>query len=467
MDTASQWSEDNFAGAALGNKSRAKRLVKIAGAIACKAGASLPAICSGEGAQLAGLYRFMNNAAISPESILRPHIGETLAQCRQYPRILCVQDTTELDFSGREVEGLGEIGDGNGQGLLQHSALAMSEEGRLLGVLDINTHVRCKAPENETQRQRQSRRTQTRVWTEAAQRNRGRDFGATRIINICDRGGDRAECLFGFHEAGQGFVIRAMYDRKAQGETSDTRLWEHMRKQEASMEQEMEVPARRKKKGKGKNPGKAEGVRKAKLQVRYAPVEIPPPGNDPRHAQCEALKLWAVYVSEKDAPDKYEPVEWMLLSSEEVSEARQAQQVINYYKQRWQIEEWHRCLKQGCAVEAMQFKSAEAIRKIAAICSVVAVRLLQLKQQSRDQLQGKQPAARVMPEVMVEVVAARAGKRARQLSVKEFYEQVAKTGGWLRRSGDPGWLTLWRGWREIDMMCFGYLIASRKHGKNV
>ena len=467
MDSSTQWAHENFAGARLGNKSRDKRCVKIAAALARKPGASLPAICAGAPAQLAGLYRFMNNEAISPEEILRPHIEETLVKIRQHRLILCVQDTTELDFSGRDIEGLGEIGNGNGQGLLQHSALALSAEGGLLGVLDINTHVRIKAPENETRLQRQSRRTQTQVWTQAAQRNSERDFGTTRIINLCDRGGDRAECMFGFRAKNQGYIIRAMYDRKAQGEESQTRLWEHASMQPVSMEYELEVPARRKKKGGTNKPGKARGKRKARLQVRYAPVEIPPPVKDKRYEKNEALKTWAVYVSEKDAPGQYEPVEWMLLSSEEVSNAEEARQVISYYKQRWQIEEWHRCLKQGCGLEEVQFKSAEAIKKMAALCSVVAVRLLQLKQHSREEKQSAQPAIKLMPEEKVEVVAWLAGKSASRISMKEFYEQVAKAGGWLRHSGEPGWLCLWRGWLEIEMMSMGYLLAKRKLGENV
>ena len=180
------------------------------------------------------------------------------------------------------------------------------------------------------------------------------------------------------------------------------------------------------------------GTRQAKLQVRYAPVEIPPPGNDPRHAHYPPLKIWAVHVSEKNAPAKYEPVDWMLPSSEEVSALEQAQEVITRYKYRWQIEEWHRCLKQGCGLEEVQLKSAEAIKRMAAISSVVAVRLLQLKQLSRDESQSEKPAQSVMPEVMVSVVAELAGKSKSKISVKEFYHRVAQEGGWLRRSGEPG-----------------------------
>ena len=467
LESPSLWANTQFAAANLNDPRRTKRLVQITADMARRPNSSLPALCSGDHAKLTALYRFVNNNAITPNMILSAPIDVTLARCREHPLILCVQDTTELDFSGRAATGLGEIGNGKGQGLLQHSALALSPEGKLLGLLDINTHLRIKTPKGETERQRQTRRTQTHIWTDAAGRNNERDFGATRIINLCDRGADRAECLFGFHELGQDYIIRAMYDRKAQGEDNDTRLWEHMDAQPVSLEYTLEVPKRRKKKNAGANPGKAKGKRKAKLQVSYAPVEIPPPEKDTRHAHQAPLKIWAVYVREKNPPDKYEPVEWMLLSSQEVSSPEQARQTIGYYKHRWQIEEWHRCLKQGCELESKQLKSAEAIKRLAAILSVQAVRLLQLKQLSHEETQSRKPAGEVMPEEMVAVVAKLAGQSKGKLSVKAFYEQVAKTGGWLRRSGPPGWLTLWRGWREIELMSAGYHLAMEKRGKDV
>ncbi len=45
----------------------------------------------------------------------------------------------------------------------------------------------------------------------------------------------------------------------------------------------------------------------------------------------------------------------------------------------------------------------------------------------------------------------------RQLSVLEFYMALARLGGHLNRKHDglSGWLTLWRGWQNLQLMTLG------------
>ena len=129
--------------------------------------------------------------------------------------VLNLQDTTQLDFTGREVEGLGEIGNGHGQGLLQHAALAVSEAGDTLGLLHEQWQAREKPPRGETRRQRQERSTEADVWEQTA-----RAIGpveGTRLIHVGDRHAD----VFGFMRAavdlGHGFIIRSFHDRPRRG----------------------------------------------------------------------------------------------------------------------------------------------------------------------------------------------------------------------------------------------------------
>jgi len=84
----------------------------------------------------------------------------------------------------------------------------------------------------------------------------------------------------------------------------------------------------------------------------------------------------------------------------------------------------------------------------------VAVRLLQLKQQARCDPQ--QSAKKVVPVIYVQVLAAQRNK-SRKMSVREFWHQVAQLGGFLGRKsdGDPGWLTTWRGWQELELLVAG------------
>ena len=89
-------------------------------------------------------------------------------------------------------------------------------------------------------------------------------------------------------------------------------------------------------------------------------------------------------VGEENPPAGVEPVEGMLLSSLPVTDPAQARRVIGYYRQRWQVEEGHRCPKQGCRPEPAQLKTVAALANLAALLSVVAVGLPQLRDRARD-----------------------------------------------------------------------------------
>lgn len=425
----------------------------MAGAMAGKPAASLPAQCEGDKAELAASYRFLNNEAVKPERIIEGALDKVLGQIRGLKTVLCVQDTTELDFSRRQAEGLGQIGNGCNEGLLQHSALAVDPEAGLLGVLHVNTHVRHKKPKGETRRQSQARRNEGQVWSEAARAVGRLDTGTARVLHVCDRGAD----IFGFMETceqlGHGHVVRAMHDRKTK---EGRRLWEHMDARGKAGELTVKVPM--KKKGQ-----KRTGWREAKAIVKHAPVQIEAPRNDPRYAESKPLKVWAVQVVEQEAPAGCEPVEWMLLVSEAINDVQDAYKAIGYYKRRWTIEEWHRCLKQGCGVEKTQLRDGEAIKRLAAMKSVVATRLLQVREQARDEEKAKEPAHKHVPEMQVKALEKMKGKKWEQISVGEYWEAVARLGGWLGRKNDapPGWLVIWRGYEQLELIALGLSLATK------
>jgi Transposase DNA-binding len=69
--------------------------------------ASIVQCCEGWAATKAG-YRLLSNEAVEWSAILEPHRVQTVAQMAQYERVLCIQDTTELDFTGHpSAQGLG------------------------------------------------------------------------------------------------------------------------------------------------------------------------------------------------------------------------------------------------------------------------------------------------------------------------------------------------------------------------
>ena len=135
--------------------------------MAAAPGESLPGQ-NGNWADLQAAYRFFNNPKVTPAQIQQTHREQVRAACADQTRLLCIQDGSELDYTSHpSVKGLGFVGGATGQGLLQHSSLAVSTDGELLGVLHQIWWKRVETPEGETRRQRSaSGGTEAGLWSE-------------------------------------------------------------------------------------------------------------------------------------------------------------------------------------------------------------------------------------------------------------------------------------------------------------
>lgn len=459
---AQSWATVQFGTADLGDSRRDRRLVRIAAGIVANASTSLLKQFP-EWSELMATYRFLSNDAIAPGDILAPHLALVRQQAGAHPVVLCLEDDTEMDYTHRSgISGLGQIGNGEGRGLLQHSALAALPDGRLLGILDIAWHAVQPVPENETRRQQQARWNISDVWHEAVQ-HIGSWQGPGMLVHVGDRHADLfrhlACCLLQGHQ----FVVRAMHDRYI--DESTTRLWEKVTARPALGMITVRVGTQRN----GLSRVTREG-REAVLTIRSAPVRIPPPSNDPRTADWAEVPAWGIHLVEENPPEevrrKGEAVEWMLLSSLPAEDLASALMVIGYYTRRWLIEEWHRCYKEGCGIEASQLDQAKDVQRLGAIVGVVAVRLLQM----RDLADEKHPQAndpkalqQLVPPLHIQLVARLCRADAATLTPRQFFLAVAKRGGYLGRRRDPrpGWIVLWRGWHDIlQMVCGAELLLK-------
>lgn len=454
------WASAQFGQADLGDARRDLRLLQMAAAMAENAAMSLPKQFAG-GADLAAAYRFLSNPEIDPQAILAPHRHLVRQQALAHPLVLCVCDDTELDYTSHgKTQGRGQIGDGRGLGLLQHSALAVLPTGQVLGLLDVAWHAPQPAPAHETPRQRQGRWNQSDVWAEAAEAIGPWEAPST-LVHVGDRHADLFRHLGTLTRLGHGFVVRAMHDRYV--DEAATRLWSKLQDQAVLGTITVEVGAQRDHRGR-----LTRQKRQAVLRIRTAPVVLAPPEHDPRTASWPAMAAWAIYLQEENPPADLPPdqvVDWMLLSSLEAPDLAQAQRLIGYYTRRWRIEEWHRCYKQGCAIEASQLDHVEDLQRLGAILCVVAVRLLQLRDLAdAAHPQAQEPAAlqQLVSPSWIAVVAHLAKVPPPQLTPRQFFLQIARQGGYLGRKNDPrpGWIVLWRGWYDIEQMVRGFELSQ-------
>lgn len=119
--------------------------------------------------------------------------------------------------------------------------------------------------------------------------------------------------------------------------------------------------------------------RQARLEIRYAQVQLKAPKNH----NGPALAVWAVLAQESLAPAGVKALEWMLLTTVEVTSAEQAVQRLEWYTRRWGIEVMHKILKSGCGIEQRQLGQADRLQACLAIDLVVAWRIHRLSKLAR------------------------------------------------------------------------------------
>ena len=124
------------------------------------------------------------------------------------------------------------------------------------------------------------------------------------------------------------------------------------------------------------------------------------------------------------------------------------------------IEEYHKAIKTGLGAERLQLESVERLFAAIAIMSVVALRLIELRERLRRHPDAEAAQSGLSP-LELEVLRARSGRRLQ--TVREVALAIGRLGGHLNRIRDglPGWQTLWHGMNTLHALVEGVLIAPR------
>ena len=109
------WAEQEFETIDLGDPRLNRRAVLLAERLGQKPGASIPGACE-NWAETAAAYRFLRNEQVSCEDVMAAHRQASVARIREHAVVLCLQDTTELDYNGQAMTGLGPLSYGPSAG---------------------------------------------------------------------------------------------------------------------------------------------------------------------------------------------------------------------------------------------------------------------------------------------------------------------------------------------------------------
>jgi len=170
------------------------------------------------------------------------------------------------------------------------------------------------------------------------------------------------------------------------------------------------------------------------------------------------ISINAVLATEKNPKAGRDKIEWLLLTTLDVSSAKDAMQILEYYSCRWQIEMFFRVLKGGCKIEELQLETVDRLENAIACYMITSWRiqyLLMLGRQVPDM-----PADIYFSEHEISVVKMISKLRdtGKPPTINQMIVSIAKYGGYINRKhdGPPGLKTLWIGLSKLANYVFMY-----------
>ena len=429
------WAEKEFETINLGDPRLDRRAVLLAERLGQKPGASIPGACE-NWAETTAAYRFLSNDEVSWEDVLDAHAHASRARMAQHPVVLCLQDTTELDFNGQEIAGLGPLSYEAQRGLYLHPTYVVTPQREPLGVINAWTWAREPKPGAAPR----GGVLESVRWVESYERiaEQARAMPATRHVCIGDRESDLLALLLKARDMDHvaDYLVRCQHNRVL---PEGARLWDEVMASAPLGRIRFELPA-----------GRGRKARSVEQEIRAQRVTLP-------DRLGGHLDVTCLIASEVNAPADAKPVVWRLLTNRTTATLDAAIELIDWYRARWEIELFFLVLKEGCRVERLQLSDTKRLQTALALYMVIAWRINRLMR-----------LGRTLPDLPADLLFEPDEWRAAFILNKKpvpkevpplntVVRLIAQRGGFLARKhdGEPGAKTIWLGMQDIAVCVDG------------
>lgn len=408
------------------------------------------------------IHRFLSAPSVTCKEMLGTLAGRTLAAALGR-KIVVAQDTTEINFSGREANrrGLGPAGDGVSAGFFIHPLVAIdSETEAVLGLLDAHIWTRDDEIEATPRRKRAIEDKESMRWLRGVERAAELLADAASMVVVGDRENDIYSC-FARRPERTDLIVRAAQDRALAEGTSlfaSAAAWPELTRMLVKV-----APRRVGDRG-----------RIATVALRAGPVTLKRPRHGFAKSDPETVSMTLVEAREINPPANEEPLHWRLLTSIAVGDAAAVCEIVRLYRLRWRIEDVFRALKSdGMRLEETQVHEAGRLFKLAVVGLAAACRTIQLVD-ARDG--GPRPATDVLDPTLLPIAEAIGptleGKTERQKNRHPLHSlawlswMIARLGGWNCYYKPPGPKTMRAGWAQFATMTAGFTIGAALQAKS-
>ncbi len=399
-------------------------------------------------------HRFLDNERVSHEAIIDTLSFRTQEACRGR-KIIAIQDTTEVNFAGRDAsrKGLGQAGGDKSVGFFIHPVIAVDmSSGSVLGLINAKIWTRDNLPKVHRKHIPFEDKESCR-WLHGAETAQTRLQEADHVTVVGDREND-IYSVFARRPEKVDLLVRASHNRKL---SKKKRLFNISHDLEEFAPITVGISAK---------PGQK--ARKAEVILRAGTVILPRSYDNKEADEPDEVEVNFIEAIEENSPKGSKAVNWRLLTTLPIATQCNVEDAINIYRMRWRIEEVFRALKSdGLDLEATQVEEAGRLFKLAALGLAAATRIIQLVD-ARDE--STRPATDMIDEELIDPIDAIGktleGKTERQKNPHEKGSLpwlswiVARLGGWNCYYKPPGPKTMATGWKQLSTMAGGYILAK-------
>ena len=343
--------------------------------------------------------RFLSNKKVKVIELI-DNVCKSTIEASKDRHVLLIEDTTEANFQDHvnRVKGLGTVGNGKDVGFFVHPLLAVdAQEGVCLGLADLHIWQRTE-PQSKDYKKLPIEEKESFRWIETAERGKSRLSQTPLLTVVADREADIYELWDRLPDERTHVLVRASQDRllvhsEEDKEEKERKLFGYMDCLPVKGSYILDLPATKKR-------SKHDAV----MVVRFGQVRIKRPQSRMDKSSSSDILVSIIDVREDDSSvvGNEVPIHWRLVTTHEVKSMAQARQCIEWYCQRWHIEQTFRTVKsQGLDIESSLIESGEKLEKLAVLAFSAAVKVMQLVM-ARDG--STRPATDVFYEDDIEVL---------------------------------------------------------------
>lgn len=413
-------------------------------------------------------YNLFKNASFTEMEL----INSLQAKCKDNQdsaHLLCIQDTTEINYTshinriGTDDKGVGPITRNDNAGFFCHPMLIIDSEQQMpVGFSSVQLWNRSWDKKDRHERKYYNQAIEDKEsyrWLRGPEETKALLNATPMLTIIGDRESDIYEELVSVPDERTHLLIRSSINRRLYQQ--DDKLFDHLGALPSALEYKLSIKHNKKRKN-----------RTAKLTLKFTRVKLCRPQKSRLSQYPEYVEMWAIEAHElpETTPDNEEPVIWRLLTTHPVEDVKSALQCIEWYAQRWIIEELFRVIKsKGLEIESSQLETGAALKKQLVMALQVALTTMSLKM-AYDNNHKIKAKVQFSKDEMVFMEALNATLEGNTQKQKNPFNKdtlaycswiCARLSGWsgYASQGKPGYISIKQGLDKFKIKYEGFSLA--------